>query len=136
MTPHIHAASALLYAQDMAETDRPWERWEIRPAGHDAWYPAQEGHVPLWHINCQYRRKPTTIKVPAVELPEPLRVEPKEGQEYFLLDIATVGFSVFELKWEGNNLDRRAFDTCRIFSTREACQAWADHFNAALKGAK
>lgn len=32
-TPHTHAHNMLLYAQDAAETDRPWERWEMR-----CWY--------------------------------------------------------------------------------------------------
>ena len=26
--PHPHAASMKLYAEDAAETDKPWERWE------------------------------------------------------------------------------------------------------------
>ena len=28
--PHPHAASMLLYAQDAAETDKPWECWEFK----------------------------------------------------------------------------------------------------------
>jgi hypothetical protein len=29
-TPHPHAQSMKLYAEDAAETDKPWERWEFR----------------------------------------------------------------------------------------------------------
>ena len=30
MTAHKHAALMLQYAQDAAETDKPWKRWEVK----------------------------------------------------------------------------------------------------------
>ena len=32
MTAHVHAALMLQYAKDAMETDKPWERWEVKVA--------------------------------------------------------------------------------------------------------
>lgn len=132
MTPHIHAASALLYAHDMQETDEPWLRWEYKGRVRENWHTLTTH--PVWAEHFEYRRKPTTIKVPAVELPEPLRVEPKEGQAYYTIDGSGNGFFACGDVWRGSACQKRWLTAGQIFSTREACQAWADHFNAALKG--
>lgn len=54
ITPDPHAASMLMYAQDAAETDRAWERWEMRN-GHNGWV-ACCSH-PDWARSLAYRRK-------------------------------------------------------------------------------
>ena len=65
MTSHKHAALMLQYAQDAAETDRPWERWEVRIAANvqpNAVFERMSFH-PQWDTNNEYRRKPQIIKV-------------------------------------------------------------------------
>lgn len=56
MPSHPHAENMRLYAEDAAETDKPWERWEIRWANDESWFSASEH--PLWDVDTQYRRKP------------------------------------------------------------------------------
>ncbi len=61
MTAHKHAALMLQYAQDAAETDKPWERWEYRPARDiNTWSPATIRIK--WLDMFEYRRKPGSVK--------------------------------------------------------------------------
>ena len=69
MTAHKHAALMLQYAQDAAETDRPWERWEFEVKS-DVWCNLSEH--PAWLENKNYRRKPQVIRVGRHEFPKPI----------------------------------------------------------------
>lgn len=57
-TPHPHAELMALYAQDAAETDKPWERWEVYLMG--AWTNLVKS--PPWERGIKYRRKTTKVK--------------------------------------------------------------------------
>lgn len=70
-TSHPHAHLMALYAQDAAETDKPWLRWEYRLNDFQPWVPL--GHNPNWSPSCDYRRKSKTIKVNGFDVPEPLK---------------------------------------------------------------
>jgi len=53
---HPHAESMKLYAEDAAETDKPWERWEMRnPARTQEW--ATLDSDVYWVRGFEYRRK-------------------------------------------------------------------------------
>lgn len=68
---HIHATLMLQYAQDAAETETPWERWEWR-AGNKMPFEACTNH-PAWVPVFVYRRKPQTITVNGFEVPAPVK---------------------------------------------------------------
>jgi hypothetical protein len=73
VTGHKHAALMLQYAQDAAETVRPWERWENRNPTFNR--PDQWGALidhPEWNPAIEYRRKPKTIRIGEFDVPEPL----------------------------------------------------------------
>jgi hypothetical protein len=101
---HPHAASMLLYAQDAAETDKPWERWQVaRPGPSPKWFgfDAVEGDAeafPTWDVACIYRRKPKTIRVGEVDVPAPLRVAPERMQLAYLVNM--IAGSVNTVRWE------------------------------------
>ena len=82
---HPHAASMLLYAHDAAETDTPWERWQCKLKTKTIWCDGFDEH-PIWHEDFEYRRKPKTITVNGIEVPEPAREVPKRGDQYYLAD--------------------------------------------------
>jgi hypothetical protein len=64
MTAHPHAENMRLYAEDAAETDKPWERWESRSVHATAGDPwAQHKDHPAWHRLLQYRRKPKPLEM-------------------------------------------------------------------------
>lgn len=57
MSAHPHAENMRLYAEDAAETDKPWERWEYMWSGR--WNPL--GGDPDWSYD-DYRRKPKPLE--------------------------------------------------------------------------
>jgi hypothetical protein len=52
--PHIHAESMRLYAEDAAEIDEPWQRWEFCVPGQ-MWENLYQ--QPQWTPSFLYRRK-------------------------------------------------------------------------------
>ena len=58
MTKHPHAELMAQYAQDALETDKPWERWQLRNSVAEHWEDC-EGD-PRWLNSFVYRRKPET----------------------------------------------------------------------------
>ena len=66
---HIHAAAMAEYAKDAAETDMPWEWWEVSMTESGDEYRNLFGH-PDWAVTRKYRRKPKTILINGYEVPE------------------------------------------------------------------
>ena len=132
MTAHKHAALMLQYAQDAAEMDRPWERWEWRGDGADEFIAC--GQHPSWKLNHEYRRKPQVIKVGKWEFPKPLKNEPRNGINYFYVKIGNTRFEVAEGSWMSTGQDQMRFESKRVHLTREAAQAHADVLNAICRG--
>ena len=55
MNAHIHAENMMLYAEDAAETAKPWELWEFISFGMEDWQPLDSN--PNWGFATEYRRK-------------------------------------------------------------------------------
>lgn len=72
MAAHKHAALMLQYAQDAAETDEPWKRWEFK-APNTEWLEFRTH--PEWASAYDYRRKPRTIRIGEYDVPEPLTTQ-------------------------------------------------------------
>ena len=119
--PHPHAASMLLYAQDAAETDKPWERWEFK--GCDAGFNKCLKH-PEWNDHFEYRRKPKTITVNGIEVPEPIREAPKVGEKFFFVDLS-VSTLTTHFSWENDAFDRDWLNKGLLHFTKEAAIAHA-----------
>lgn len=85
MTGHIHAAQMLQYAQDAAETDEPWLRWQAKRF-NTGWTPLHEH--PVWALHYEYRRKPRTIRIGEFDVPEPLHEAVPDQADYWLAEIA------------------------------------------------
>lgn len=71
MTKHIHADLMLQYAQDAAETDKPWLLWEIYNYSREDWTTLDEH--PRWAKVTLYRKKPATVMVNGIEVPAPIK---------------------------------------------------------------
>ena len=119
--PHPHAASMLLYAQDAAETDKPWERWEFK--GSDAGFNGCLKH-PEWHEDFEYRRKPKTITVNGIEVPEPAREAPKIGETFFLVELASPAL-FNDYSWANHIYDNEWLNKGLLHLTEEAAIAHA-----------
>ena len=117
MTAHKHAALMLQYAQDWAETDKPWERWEYNnPKEGVVWNPFILTH-PSWLPECEYRRKPRTMTY-TVTIPEPLREEPEAGTDFFMA-VPHSDRLHYTFRWDGAEVTRLWFKSGLCFATKE-----------------
>ena len=132
MTAHKHAENMRLYAQDAAETDRPWERWEWLDNANNTWCPCS--HTPIWEGNAKYRRKPQVINVGRHEFPKPISNAPLNGTDYFFVMSENSCFKVNAGTWVNSKLDNMRIGSSRLHLTREAAQAHADVLNAICRG--
>ena len=62
---HVHAESMRLYAEDAADTDKPWKRWEGKNILHHSWFNCCQH--PNWSKDFEYRRNPRTINIKDLE---------------------------------------------------------------------
>ena len=93
MTKHVHAASMALYAQDAMETDKPWERWEMKYSTDKDWIPLD--CYTLWQGAIEYRRKPKRISAwlmngDVVSWPEPYTGALLLGTSYWSVGLTEV----------------------------------------------
>ena len=117
MTAHKHAALMLQYAQDAAETDKPWERWEYNnPKEGVVWNPFIMTH-PSWLPECEYRRKPHTMTY-TVTIPEPLREAPEVGSIFYAPAPLSEGLTSVG-GWYGDDVDYRLLKRGLCFATKE-----------------
>ena len=114
MTAHKHAALMAQYAQDWAETDEPWKRWEVASSS-DNWG-ALCSH-PYWNEEYEYRRKPRTLTY-TVTIPVPLRGAPEVGTiVYMPTPLAEELYGC--TKWDGMPIELRLLKRGLCFATRE-----------------
>ena len=137
MTAHKHAALMLQYAQDAAETPRPWERWEVK-INNGEW--CELNGNPNWVEDWGYRRKPQVIRVGRHEFPKPITEAPLVGatvynvQEHFDHTVPHA-FQVAEEKFDPSNPFHKWYVRANLSHlTREAAQAQADVLNAVCRG--
>ena len=134
MTAHKHAENMRLYAQDAAETDRPWERWEWLDNANNTWCPCS--HTPIWEGNAKYRRKPQVIRVGRHEFPKPISEALEIGMKYWFITFSEdLGeFAPFRVPWNGDKVDKAYLDGRVIHLTEASAQAHADVLNAICRG--
>lgn len=82
---HIHAELMAQYAEDAKKHDRPWELWQH--GDHETWTSCTTH--PSWFPDHAFRRKPRTVKIGDIEVPEPCKLLLVCGQEYFVPDVTT-----------------------------------------------
>lgn len=130
MPAHIHAELMALYAQDAAETDSPWELWEVRQRhreGSVVVYGDWRDCVPsdmTFPDDHEYRRKPRAININGHEVPEPVRKPLECGAEYFAPAVGGVYFAT-EFYWRGDEVDNRLLERGLVHLTKEAAIAHA-----------
>ena len=120
---HIHAAAMAEYAKDAAETDMPWERWEVSLTESGDEYRYLLRH-PDWVVTRKYRRKPKTILINGHKVPEPHRTPLKDGDVYWTFTFAD---GAIALRWLSDAEDNRYLRNGFVHLTKEAAEK---HFNA------
>ena len=132
MTAHKHAALMLQYAQDAAETDKPWERWEWRDINTDQFITCNQH--PSWSLNGGFRRKPQVIRVGRHEFPKPIAFTPPKDTIYWITRLSAEGYAPDDMIWTGDKTDFDLLKSCVVHLSREAAQAHADVLNAICRG--
>lgn len=123
MTKHIHAKLMALYAQDALETDKPWERWQIKHHVFSQEWTDINSPL-LWNPDFHYRRKTKTICINGYEVPEPLQSTPNEGTTYFVPILYSLEFYKC-LDWANDDVDKAILDRKLCHSTPEGAIAHA-----------
>jgi len=101
---HKHAELAIEYAQDMLNDEYPWRLWQYKNEYQPNWKECTP-EMMAFYKNVEYRRKPRTILINGIEVPEGIKSEPKYGTRYYmpnLQDITDVCYST----WDGNSDDK------------------------------
>ncbi len=119
---HKHWKEMAEYAKDAMETDRPWDRWEHNPPDFLHWHSCIDH--PSWSEHSKYRRKPRTININGFEVPEPVRVDLEDEQDYFLPDLSAT-LRTAQSRWGGDEMDAGWLKRGLIHLTREAAEAHA-----------
>lgn len=118
MSGHVHAKLMALYAQDAAETETPWKRWEIKAPKSTKWEPACE--TPSWSQFCEYRRKPKTININGFDVPEPYRGSLEPFEKYWVIAVSS-RCAIFN-SWCGSELEQYWLKAGLIHLTKEATE--------------
>jgi hypothetical protein len=98
-----HAENIDLYAQDWKKTDKPWTLWQYRQEDETGWRDLADHS--LWGKNCEYRRKPKTIRVGDFDVPEPERETIPYKATYFYFNPIASPSGVGTTFWIGSKAD-------------------------------
>lgn len=112
---HTHAELMAQYAEDAKQHDEPWELWQHDASG--TWVDCVRH--PSWRSHTQYRRKPRTVMIGDIEVPEPCKVPLDYGQVYYVPDLTTDLF-ICRYTWEDENVDFRLLESNLVHLDRES----------------
>lgn len=121
---HPHAELIMKYAE-IAQYDA--ELWKYFEADFGCGW--VDVAVLTFHEAAKYRLKPRTININGFEVPEPLRHEPSDGTDYYVLDMSEVS----EMKWTSDVSEYQWLKAGIIHLTREAAEK---HLEALLSFTK
>lgn len=122
MTAHIHAKEMLLYAQDSNKSKKAWLKWQQMVPGAKAWVDLSSH--PEWDEAAKYQRKPDSIKINGVELPD-TRISQTSllvGEKYFVESPAERDFFE-EVTYDGSLWDDRVISREIAHSTADGAAA-------------
>ena len=124
---HIHAELMAQYAEDAKQHDEPWELWQH--GDHETWTSCTTH--PSWFSDRFYRRKPRSIMIGDIEVPEPCKFPLVYRQEYFVPDVTTG--SPRRRTWVNDYNDKLALESSLVHL--ESCSA-ALHAKALIEVSK
>ena len=102
--PCPHYEQMAEYLKDAAVHPEPWTLWQWRMENEsDNCLTTLRGH-PLWEPDRVFVRKPRTITVNGVEVPEPLRYAPEDKTWCWLTQLHNHNKAILVL-WEGSDAD-------------------------------
>lgn len=125
MPAHIHAALMMEYAKDAAESETPWRDWEYLVGGDVKW--ATCFNHPSWNADDVYRRKPKTIRIGDMEVPDPMKTKPERGSRYYCPNVISTDLNDIHI-WCDDFYDNEILNKGFCHATQEAATAHAKAF--------
>jgi hypothetical protein len=130
--PEKHYKAFDAYNEDRKRYDEPWKLWEFADADGPniapEWVDAR-GEL-SWGEQFIFRRKPATVTICGVELPEPVREPLEDGEEYWVVELDNPGCPT----WISDESDKEWLDAGRIHLSEENARAWGDFFVRLMSG--
>lgn len=122
---HVHAELMKQYAEDAANSETPWDKWEYDSLTC-GWLTCSSN--PQWVVNREYRRK---SKQKFIELNgekfEIFAEKPEKNTKYwYISDAFAAGVSYYE--WANDHYDTKFFETNNCFKTEESARSFAEEF--------
>lgn len=77
---------------------------------------------PLWAHDCEYRRKPRTIRIGEYDVSEPISVEPEFGAKVYIADAISSSYFQTTIYEPDYHADSRAFKRGLLHTTPEAAE--------------
>jgi len=127
--PEKHHKAFDAYNEDCKRHDMPWKYWQSKDP-HGEW-----DHCygpPQWCPGREYRRKPATVTICGVELPEPVREPLEDGDRYCVVGLADV--SLLRCEWCGDSIDKERLHQGRIHRSAEDARAWREFLVGLMSG--
>ena len=114
--PHAWVLRAIADGEPLENFELKTHKWS-----DDEWRNASNGLTVLLLVpgEWQARRKPSTIRIGDIDVPEPMREAPPIGTEYW---VTSTDDGVFETTWEGGSIDGRWLAAGLCHTTKEAAE--------------
>lgn len=117
---HKHTELMKILAQQILDgVENPGKLWEFKIQGGGKWNQFEDGQIPSFHKDCEYRLKPKSIMINGYKVPEPERVAPEIESTYFA-PWPFIEKMYSKLTWNGNCLDLEALENGVVHLTPEA----------------
>ncbi|MDE1479426.1 hypothetical protein [Xenorhabdus bovienii] len=123
MAKHIHADLMMEYAKLAQETGRPWEHFEVLHDDADRWC-SLAGEF-YFDPDSEYRRKPRTIRIGNIEVPEPVDYRPEVDCSYYVPSIIGTTYLSDSHVWINCFSDHLYLDRGLIHLDRESAELHA-----------
>lgn len=83
-TPNRHAALMRQYTEELILDPHAYKNWQYKRMSDSPDYWLVCSIHPDWYQDWDYRRNAKTITIGGIEVPEPMRVAPQSGTDYFV----------------------------------------------------
>ena len=101
-----------------------WEEFEATYGGETHTIRSEAGFIGALRLGNHIRRKPHTITINGIEVPEPIREAPEMNTPYYLTD-ASDRHLVIDTSWEGSPIEHSWLNRGLCHLTEDAAKAHA-----------